>query len=127
VNGRTNDDQRDLVYPYTPQTNSLAARFNGRVQREVLGITIYSHRDLETLLKGFNQAYNKRRQRVLTGQSPEEVCDGAWPPSPNSPTYTSSYPIHTLYPSLLMPRRFRIQTPSTVNLGYTLRRAEILL
>jgi hypothetical protein len=34
-------------------------RFNGWVQREVLGITIGSHRDPETLRKGFNQAYNK--------------------------------------------------------------------
>nr|WP_246777053.1 DDE-type integrase/transposase/recombinase [Microvirga sp. VF16] len=59
--------------PYTPQTNGLAERFNGRVQREVLGITIYSHRDLEKLLKGFNQAYNRRRQRVLKGASPEQV------------------------------------------------------
>ncbi len=59
--------------PYTPQTNGLVERFNGRVQREVLGITIYSHRDLETLLKGFNQAYNMRRQRVLNGRSPDEV------------------------------------------------------
>ena len=39
-------------------------RFNGRVQREVLGITINSHRDLETLLKGFNQAYNKAPARA---------------------------------------------------------------
>ncbi len=59
--------------PYTPQTNGLVERFNGRVQREVLGITISSHRDLETLLKGFNQAYNRRRQRVLKGRSPDEV------------------------------------------------------
>ena len=59
--------------PYTPQTNGLVERFNGRVQREVLGITISSHRDLETLLKGFNQAYNRRRQRVLKGASPEQV------------------------------------------------------
>src|ERR687898_2806716 len=59
--------------PYTPQTNGLVERFNGRVQREVLGITIYSHEDLETLLKGFNQAYNQRRQRVLKGRTPDEV------------------------------------------------------
>jgi transposase InsO family protein len=65
--------QHRKTKPYTPQTNGLAERFNGRVQREVLGITISSHRDLETLLKGFNQAYNMRRQRVLKGGSPDEV------------------------------------------------------
>jgi transposase InsO family protein len=59
--------------PYTPQTNGMVERFNGRVQREVLGITVYSHRDLETLLLGFNVAYNGRRQRVLKGLSPEMV------------------------------------------------------
>lgn len=65
--------QHRKTKPYTPQTNGLAERFNGRIQREVLGITIYSHRDLETLLKGFNQAYNRRRQRVLKGASPDQV------------------------------------------------------
>jgi transposase InsO family protein len=59
--------------PYTPRTNGMAERFNGRVQREVLGITVASHRDLERLLVGFNAAYNARRQRVLNGRSPEEV------------------------------------------------------
>src|ERR1044071_4919575 len=59
--------------PYTPRSNGMVERFNGRVQREVLGITIASHRDLETLLHGFNQAYNARRQRVLKGRSPEMV------------------------------------------------------
>jgi hypothetical protein len=39
----------------------------------VLGITVASHRDLERLLRGFSQAYNARRQRVLGGRSPEEV------------------------------------------------------
>jgi len=34
----------------------MVERFNGRIQREVLGITVASHRDLETLLHGFNQA-----------------------------------------------------------------------
>ena len=58
---------------YTPQTNGLAERFNGRIQREVLGITISSHADLEDLLHGFNQAYNARRQRVLKGASPDEI------------------------------------------------------
>ena len=60
--------------PYTPRTNGMAERFNGRVQREVLGITVASHRDLERLLAGFNSAYNARRQRVLGGRSPEEVA-----------------------------------------------------
>ena len=59
--------------PYTPCTNGIVERFNGRIQREVLGITIHSHRDLDTLLRGFNQAYNARRQRVLKGRSPEMV------------------------------------------------------
>jgi hypothetical protein len=59
--------------PYTPRTNGMAERFNGRVQREVLGITVASHRDLERLLAGFNAAYNARRQRVLDGRSPEAV------------------------------------------------------
>ena len=29
--------------------------------------------NLETLLQGFNQAYNRRRQRMLKGASPEQV------------------------------------------------------
>ena len=59
--------------PYTPRTNGMAERFNGRVQREVLGITVAGHRDLERLLVGFASAYNGRRQRVLGGRSPDEV------------------------------------------------------
>src|SRR3954462_7339058 len=59
--------------PTTPRTNGMVERFNGRVQREVLGITIYNHRDLETVLAGFNAAYNGRRQRVLKGRSPDTV------------------------------------------------------
>src|SRR5215207_10696614 len=51
----------------------MVERFNGRVQREVLGITISSHRDLETVLAGFNAAYNGRRQRILKGRSPDMV------------------------------------------------------
>jgi transposase InsO family protein len=65
--------QHRKTRPYTPKTNGMVERFNGRVQREVLGITIYSHADLEILLKGFNRAYNARRQRVLGGLSPHEA------------------------------------------------------
>ncbi|MCW8085592.1 DDE-type integrase/transposase/recombinase [Roseococcus sp. MDT2-1-1] len=59
--------------PYTPQTNGMAERFNGRVESEVLGLTIPFHRDLEQLLRGFNAAYNARRQRVLGGRTPNQV------------------------------------------------------
>src|SRR4028119_1497845 len=66
--------QHRTTRPYTPKTNGMVERFNGRVQREVLGITIHSHADLETLLKGFNRAYNARRQRVLGGISPDAAA-----------------------------------------------------
>ena len=59
--------------PYSPQTNGMVERFNGRVGQEVLTITVGGHRDLEHLLLGYNQAYNGRRQRVLRGRSPEDV------------------------------------------------------
>ena len=76
--------------PRTPQTNGgvaegsacvsrwnsnggMVERFNGRISSEVLGINIYSHRALEQLLRGFNQAYNARRQRVLDGKTPNQV------------------------------------------------------
>jgi hypothetical protein len=51
----------------------MVERFNGRVSSEVLGITIWSHADLEDLLRGFNAAYNARRQRVLEGKTPDGV------------------------------------------------------
>jgi hypothetical protein len=59
--------------PYTPQTNGRVERFNGRVSREVLGITIYSHQNREQLLYGFNAAYNARPQHVLDGKTPDQV------------------------------------------------------
>src|SRR3712207_3725783 len=59
--------------PYSPHTNGMVERFNGRVGGEVLGITVYSHAQLERLLRGFNAAYNARRQRVLGGKTPDRV------------------------------------------------------
>ena len=60
--------------PRTPQTNGMVERFNGRISSEVLGINIYSHRALEQLLRGFNTAYNARRQRALDGRTPNQVA-----------------------------------------------------
>ena len=51
----------------------MVERFNGRIGSEVLGITLYSHAQLEQLLRGFNAAYNGRRQRVLDGKTPDQV------------------------------------------------------
>jgi hypothetical protein len=51
----------------------MVERFNGRVGSEVLGITIWSHAQLEQPLRGFNAAYNARRQRVLNGKTPDQV------------------------------------------------------
>ncbi len=59
--------------PRSPQTNGMVERFNGRVGSEVLGITVWSHQQLEQLLRGFNAAYNARRQRVLDGKTPDRV------------------------------------------------------
>jgi hypothetical protein len=50
--------------------NGMVERFNGRVSSEVLGITIWSHVQLEQLLRGFDAAYNARHQRVLDGRTP---------------------------------------------------------
>lgn len=61
--------------PYTPQTNGMVERFNGRIASEVLGINVAGHADLEILLTGFNRAYNRRRQRVLQGSSPRQKVE----------------------------------------------------
>ncbi len=59
--------------PSSPHTNGMVERFDGRVGGEVLGITVWSHRQLERLLRGFNAAYDARRQRVLDGKTPGQV------------------------------------------------------
>ena len=61
------------IRPRTPQTNGMVERFNRRISSEVLGINIYSHRAMEQVLRGFNAAYNARRQRVLDSRTPNQV------------------------------------------------------
>ena len=53
-------------------------------------ITVASHRDLDTLLRGFNQAYNARCQRVLKGWSPEGSCASASAQPQPAPTQSRS-------------------------------------
>jgi transposase InsO family protein len=62
------------IRPRTPQTNGMVERFNGRIVSEVLSINIHSHPALEQVLRGFNTAYNARRQRVLDGKTPNQVA-----------------------------------------------------
>lgn len=82
----------------------------------VLGITIYSHRDLETLLKGFNQAYNRRRQRVLKGASPEQVVQRRLAAEPKLANRRAKPPDPHALPDALQvvatPWRSRIRTAS---------------
>ena len=75
--------------PYTPKTNGMVERFNGRIGREVLVMCIGTHQTLECLLKGYNLAYNARRQRVLDGRSPDEVVSERLKGRPEliNPTY----------------------------------------
>lgn len=61
--------------PYPPQTNGMVERFNGRIASKVLGINVTGHADLEILPAGFNRAYNRRRQRVLQGNSPRQKVE----------------------------------------------------
>jgi hypothetical protein len=51
--------------------NGMVERFNSRVQREVLGITIYSHQDLEVLLAGCCSQDGRSRR---SGPSAQRCC-----------------------------------------------------
>ncbi|KFL91423.1 Mobile element protein [Acetobacter malorum] len=62
---------------YSPQTNGMVERFNGRVATEVLQVCVSSHKDLEILLRGFCFAYNHRPQHVLGGITPAQ-CFTSW-------------------------------------------------
>ena len=105
--------------PRTPQTNGMVERFNGRIGSEVLGINIYSHRALEQLLRGFNQAYNARRQRVLDGKTPNQVVAEhlkADPKLANPAPHGRAGPCDAIKARLIAERAKEVSQPDTPNL-----------
>ena len=110
--------------PRTPQTNGMVERFNGRIGSEVLGINIYSHRALEQLLRGFNQAYNARRQRVLDGKTPNQVVAEhlkAKPKLANSAPHGHGSPCDATKARLITDRAKEVSQPNTRRVGQPYR------
>ena len=102
--------------PRTPQTNGMVERFNGRISSEVLGINIYSHRALEQLLRGFNHAYNARRQRVLAGRTPNQIvaeCLEAKPKLANSAPHGRAGPCDTTKARLIVEAAKEVSQPDS--------------
>jgi transposase InsO family protein len=77
--------------PYSPHTNGMVERFNGRVGSEVLGITIHSHAQLERLLRGLQRRLQRPaparagrqdagsgRRRAPQGSSQARQPKAAW-------------------------------------------------
>ena len=102
--------------PRTPQTNGMVERFNGRISSEVLGINIHSHRALEQVLRGFNTAYNARRQRVLDGRTPNQVVAEhlkAKPEPTNPAPYERAGPCHTTKARLIANAAKEVSQPDS--------------
>jgi transposase InsO family protein len=79
--------------PYTPRTNGLAERLNGRARREVLGITAASHRDRERLLAGFSSAYDARPASASWAAArPRRSFASGWGATRASPTRATGRP-----------------------------------
>ena len=104
---------------YSPQTNGMAERFNGRVGNAVLGITSYSHRDLEQLLRGFNAAHNARRRRVLNGKTPNQVVAErreAKPELANAKPHGRAGPCDTIKACLVAQRAKEVSQPDRLRI-----------
>jgi hypothetical protein len=94
----------------------MVERFNRRISSEVLGINIYSHRAMEQVLRGFNQAYNARRQRVLDGKTPSQVVAerlNAEPKLANSAPHGRAGPCDTTKARLIVDAAKEVSQPNT--------------
>ncbi len=57
--------ERRRTRPYSPQTNGMVERFDGRVATEVLPINVAHHADLEALLQKWPNVSRKHRAFVI--------------------------------------------------------------
>jgi len=64
--------------PYTPRTNGMVERFNGRVQREVLGLTVASHRDLERRWRASTRPTTPASNACWLGAHPSKSSPSGW-------------------------------------------------
>ena len=101
--------------PYSPQTNGMVERFNGRVGSEVLGITIYSHRNSSNCCAASTPPTTAAASASSTARHPTRSSPNASKPVPNSPTQNpraepdpKTSPRHAS--SLKPPRRSHNQT-----------------
>ena len=86
----------------------------------MLGINIYSHPALEQPLRGFNQAYNARRQRVLDGQTPNQVAADhltAKPKLANPAPHGRAGPCHAAKARLIADRAKEVSQPDPERVG----------
>jgi hypothetical protein len=81
----------------------MVERFNGRIGREVLVMCIGTHDALERLLRGYNLAYNARRQWVLNSQSPTRSSKPVFRQNLNSLIRPTSHPVHATAPKSKSP------------------------
>jgi len=110
--------------PGTPQTNGMVERFNGRSSSEVLGINITSHRALEQLPRGFNTAYNARRQRVPDGRTPNQLVAEplkAKPELANPASHGRAGPCHATKARLIADAAKEVPQPDTWRVAGDLR------
>ncbi len=63
-----------LTQPYSPQTNGLVERFNGRITEILRKNHFYTYKQLKETLEKYLICYNYRnKQRVLNNRSPSEM------------------------------------------------------
>jgi len=93
----------------------MVERISRRISSEVLGINIYSDCAMEQALRGFNTAYNTRRQRVLDGKTPNQVvakCLDAEPKLANPVPHCRAGPCDIIKARLIVDAAKEVSQPN---------------